>query len=374
VNIAFITLGFNPVRKSGLDISGERLIRGLLSRGHKVTVIACGMENIVELELHPSLKILRVQPDPSNWLGFAWKAARLLEKKESETHFDAIHFWDVHFAYAYRGSYVASLQHSFSQRISTPNSSLRRKVYYNLARYFAERPAILKAKGLIAGSATTKLNFVREYNLSPDQITVAKHGIDINFYKPINNVTSLRNKLGISMLEPVIMFAGFVTPRKGLEYLPEVIQLITPRPRLVLVGKMTPTFRNHFYQLLGPVRSQVIDVGFVPDEEMPLYYSLADLYVSPSLLEGFGLPLAEALACETPVVTFDGGAAAEVVGPGGIIIPTGDTLALAKAISELLQNPDKRNALGKIGRNHIQMNFNLESMIDSMIQAYERFA
>ena len=126
-------------------------------------------------------------------------------------------------------------------------------------------------------------------------------------------------------------------------------------------------------KLLEPVQDQVIEVGFVPDEEMPAYYSICDVYVSSSLMEGFGLPLAEALACETPVVAVDAGAAAEVIGPGGILVPARQIGAFADAVSTLLQNASMREEMGRLGRGHIQKNFSVDSMLSATLDAYKRF-
>jgi glycosyltransferase involved in cell wall biosynthesis len=107
---------------------------------------------------------------------------------------------------------------------------------------------------------------------------------------------------------------------------------------------------------------------------MPFYFKMADLYVTPSLLEGFGLPLAEALACGTPVVAAYGGATSEVIGPGGLLVPPRDSPALADAISELLQDRARRKSLGWQGREHILNQFSLKQMLDSTLDAYAKFA
>src|SRR5204863_670546 len=114
--------------------------------------------------------------------------------------------------------------------------------------------------------------------------------------------------------------------------------------------------------LVGSAADRVIEAGYVPDEHLPDYYSLADVYVSPSLMEGFGLTLAEALACETPVVAAEAGSVAEVVGPGGILVPPRDPAALADAISGLLQDCELRRELGRRGREHIVREFSIEKM------------
>jgi len=252
--------------------------------------------------------------------------------------------------------------------------TLPRLAYYYLAERLAERPALNKARGLLAVSAATRQAFIRLYGISPDKIALARHGIDTDVFHPKSDVYSLRARLGIAADEPVIMFAGFVTPRKGLEYLAQALPHIQPVPRLVIVGRWGDAYRTQFYASLGPARDQVIEAGFVSDDQMPTYFSMADVYVSPSLLEGFGLPLAEALACGTPVVAANTGSVNEVVGPGGILIAPRDSGALAEAISQLLQNPAQRRDLAMQGRDHIIQNFSLQSMLESTLAAYERFA
>ena len=174
---------------------------------------------------------------------------------------------------------------------------------------------------------------------------------------------------------PVMLFASFITPRKGLEYLAEALPQIKPAPILVLAGQWRDAdYRTKILRLLEPVKEQVHEVGYVADSDMPGLFCMADVYVSPSLLEGFGLPVAEALACETPVVAVDAGAVAEVMGPGGILVPGRNGPALAEAISNLLQDADRRREFGRLGRRHIEENFSLDTMLRDTMAGYARFA
>jgi MMP alpha-(1->4)-mannosyltransferase len=381
MKIAFVTLGFTPIHYSGLDVSGDRLVSALLNAGHELTVIAGKRGAITESMINPALSIHRVPIGFTDWLGFSYGAAHLLKTLNHSNSFDIVHFWDIHFAYAYSGKFLGSLQQSFRQRLCSldwrndrPVSLLGRFVYYTFARIFVEAPSIKKASGLLAGSSTTGEEFIKHYRVSPDRISIAQHGIDTEFFRRIDNVDLLRSKLGIAPHEHVILFAGFVTPRKGLKYLASALPFIHPEPRLIIVGQWRSiAYREEVLRLFGSAVTQVIETGFVPEAQMPAFYSLADLYVSPSLLEGFGLPLAESLACETPVVTANAGAAAEVVGPGGILVPPRDSSALAYAVSGLLNDPSKRNELGKRGREYIEKNFSIQSMLRSTLEAYKSF-
>jgi glycosyltransferase involved in cell wall biosynthesis len=379
MRITFVTLGFPPLIMSGLDVSGGRLVRGLLDAGHHVTVVAGQRGAVRETEYHPNLQMLRLPLNPTNWIGFSLQAAQVLKELPQQ---DVSHFWDVHFAWASTGRYVASVQHSFRQRLNTwawGDTHLLglayRHIYYQCARWLAEVPSLRRANGVLAGSAAARAEYIEHYRLVPDKIRLARHGIDTTRFKPDpHNADRLRRQLGLAPQTPVILFAGFVTPRKGMTYLAQAYPLVKPRPYLVLTGRWSPRFRSAFLQQLGPLASRVIEAGFVPDDLMPAYYTMADVYVSSSLLEGFGLPLAEALACGTPVVAFHTGATPEVVGPGGVLVPPRDTVLLAEAISDLLQKPDKKHALGEVGRARIMKEFSLGKMLADTLTAYQAFA
>jgi len=377
MRIAFVALGYAPLRMSGLDISGERLVKGLLETGHEVTVVAARRQPLAEIVQHPRLNIQRLPIGKSNWIGYCLHVAQFLQNVTARQNFDVIHFWDVQFAYAYSGIYVASLHQSFAQRIACLPPSWNAPaqwLYYQTARFFTERRSVARAKGLLAVSATTQQAFAREYHLDPARLALTRHGIDQSVFRRVPDTASLRAQLGIAPEERVILFSGFITLRKGLSYLARVLPQITPPVRLVITGRWTESARRRFRQELGPAANRVVEAGFVPDNQLPSYYSLADLYVSASVLEGFGLPLAEALACATPVVAFDVGATAEVVGPGGIVVPPRNTLRMAQAINQLLGDAERRSSLAQLGRAHVTRHFDMAQMIRDTLAAYARFA
>jgi glycosyltransferase involved in cell wall biosynthesis len=325
------------------------------------------------------LEVLRIPLDKSDWIGFGYKAAQKMKNLES---FDVVHFWDVHFGWAYRRKYIGSLQHSFQQRINSlgsfsPRNDLSwlvRYTYYTLSKRFAEIPSINRAEGLLAGSRTSRDEFIKDYGIQPEKIRLARHGVDTDFFEPKKDTRSWREKFGINLDEPVILFAGFITPRKGLEYLAQAMPNIHPRPKLLIIGRWrSNSYRNRIMDLLQPIKEHVIELGFVDDQDMPYYFSMSDVYVSSSLLEGFGLPIAEALACGTPVVAADSGSVAEVMGPGGILVGQRDPQGLANGISKLLRNSSLRRELGTLGREYVVNEFSLDSMVQATLNAYEYF-
>ena len=113
-------------------------------------------------------------------------------------------------------------------------------------------------------------------------------------------------------------------------------------------------------------------VGRVPEAELAAWYRRAQIVVSPSLYEGFGLPAAEANASGAPVIATDAGALPEVIADGetGVIVPAADAQALADAISELLADPARCRALGDAGRARVLERFTWQHHAEAVAALY----
>ena len=144
-------------------------------------------------------------------------------------------------------------------------------------------------------------------------------------------------------------------PRKGIRFLIESAALLKPRyPDLKVVVAGDGFERPELIQLaenLG-IAKDVTFLGWVPNTDLPPFYRAAAVSVIPSLEEGFGIPAAEAMGCETAVVASDAGGLPEVVEDGvtGLVVPRGDAAALAQAIGSLLGDPERRTRMGRAGR------------------------
>jgi glycosyltransferase involved in cell wall biosynthesis len=382
MKICLVSLDFAPFRTSGLAVYAENLAAGLSGLGHRVTVIASAPSagRLQEIQRLAD-QIVRIPAGRTSWIGYAYRASRLLRELEKETSFDVVHFADVHFAYAYRGAYIASVHQSFRQRLvaadgllpyhSSLANLLSRYVYYNLARLLAERPSLRRASRLIAVSQATRDDFVHHYGVRAGRVDVVLEGIDTRFFRPADP-RGLRERLGLGN-QPVLLYVGFSTPRKGLEYLGRALCSLDLDVRLVIVGRWEKGYRERFLRSVGDRSHQVIELGYVPDHEMPLYYSLADVLVLPSLLEGFGLPLVEAMACATPVVATTVGSIPEVVGDAGLLVPARDHLALAESLHRLLCDRALLRDLGSRGRQRAEAHFTRERMATDTIAVYARY-
>jgi len=214
------------------------------------------------------------------------------------------------------------------------------------------RSAARKARRIIAISDHTKKDIVEHLNIREDKVTSIPLGVDPRF-KPLEacdgRMDSIRQKY--SRGEEYILYMGTLEPRKNLVFLLQVYEKLVNRepcmPKLVLAGgkgwKYSPIFR--LINSVDTLKKNVICPGYIPDGDLPYLYSAAELFVYPSLYEGFGLPTLEAMACGTPTITSNSSSLPEVVGEGGITLDPLDASAWDTAIQETLHNLNLRQEL-----------------------------
>ena len=179
-------------------------------------------------------------------------------------------------------------------------------------------------------------------------IDLIYNGIDTEEFAPMDEVPKVPFRL--------MCTASADQPLKGLKYLLKAVAAIRndyPQLSLLVVGKVNPGgYTENLLARLG-INDIVQFVSGISTKQLVRHYNEAEVVVCPSLYEGFGLPAGEAMACGTAVISSTGGALPEVVGDAGVIVPAGDVDALANAIRDLLDHPDKRSQFGLAGRKRI---------------------
>lgn len=353
-----------------------------MAERHEVTVVTGTKSDTVRTERMEDVGIIRIpalKHDPSRWLYFSYLAGHYIKNLDRQKRFDLVHFLDGHPGYAYRGASVCTLHQSFNQRLkadggrpyhSSMFNLLKRYPYYRLSRWLEKR-AVRNATNLISVSLATKQEFVENYSINPTKIQVIYNGIDTDFFKPVctNNIKKRLKLDG----ERIILYVGFSTPRKGVEHLARAFNRLPYRQcKLIMVGKWEKGYREKFYRCLGSSSDRVIEAGYVEDHEMPALYSLADIFVLPSLLEGFGFPIVEAMACKTPVIGTNVGAIPEIIGDCGIVVQPRDCNQLKQAINQLLSDHSKRKLLQTKSRKRVRSLFSETSMIEKTDLFYHK--
>jgi len=207
-------------------------------------------------------------------------------------------------------------------------------------RWFTGR-SVRRARRVIAISESTRQDVVRFLGKPAEQVDVVYCGVDERFCTPdAAAIAAFRRQKNLP--ERFILFLGTLEPRKNVVSLLEAYARLVaggsdPAPALVIAGGKGWFYEEVFaaVERLG-LTDRVIFPGYVAEEEKPLWYSAAQLFVYPSLYEGFGLPPLEAMACGTPVIVSNTSSLPEVVGEAGVTVPPTDVEALSEAMAAML--------------------------------------
>jgi glycosyltransferase involved in cell wall biosynthesis len=217
---------------------------------------------------------------------------------------------------------------------------------------WALRRALRRAARVLCVSATTADDLIRVLHVDPSRIDVTPLGTDLAPAPP-EAVAAVRARLGLA--RPYLLGLGTLEPRKDLPTLIAAFgTLAKDLPHdLVLAGLPgwgSGEVAAALDALDGGVADRVRLAGYIPEEDKAALFTGAELFAYPSRYEGFGLPVAEAMACGVPVVTTTGGSLPEVAGDGAELVAPGDADALAAAIRKLLDDRAARDELVRRGR------------------------
>jgi glycosyltransferase involved in cell wall biosynthesis len=204
-----------------------------------------------------------------------------------------------------------------------------------------------RAATIIVPSLATRRDLLRHYPISEERITVIPEAAAEDFY-PVRKQNEVQRVLAKhDIFYNYILFVGTIEPRKNLVTLiraaADLLKDGRPRCLLVIAGA-SGWLNSEVYKLVQSLGLQdcVRFVGYVAAEELRVLYSAARVFVYPSLYEGFGLPVLEAMACGTPVITSNTSSLPEVAGEAAILAPPTDVGELQQAMAAVLSNQPLR--------------------------------
>jgi glycosyltransferase involved in cell wall biosynthesis len=217
---------------------------------------------------------------------------------------------------------------------------------------------------IITVSKTASIDISRDFNISLDRFRIIPNGISTDLFYPIPEIPREKNRLIVTNSADI--------PLKGLYYLLRAVSKVAQKRPVNLTVVGTPEkngYSQALIQKLG-IENLITFTGRITHDQFVREYARATAAVVPSVYEGFGLPVGEAMACAVPVISTTGGALPEVVGDAGILVPPADHQALASAILTILDQPQEAQKLGRAGYERVHQNFTWLKAAEKTIAAY----
>lgn len=251
-----------------------------------------------------------------------------------------------------------------------------------IAYYHTRSPAwklnakgLRKAERIITVSEFSKKDISKYIKYPEEKIEIIPPAVDHNMYYQNRNKSILK-KYGIREDEKVILYVGAEEPRKNVHFLINSLSKLKskiPQVKLLKVGM--PHYLGVREKLLKQIESlnlqkDVIFAGYVSENELAELYNAVDLFVLPSLYEGFGMPPLEAMACGTPVITSNTSSLPEVVEDAAIIVDPYNVNKFAEEMYEVLTNEELKEEMIKKGLRRSKM-FSWDNSAEKTLKAYK---
>ena len=400
MRIAILTNEYPPYIYGGAGVHVEYLTRELTrveGGNHSVEVLCFGDQRIDE----GNLEVRGIGPSPIE-LSTNPKHQKFLDTMVRDLvmagRLDEVDVVHCHTWYSHLAGCLAKQLTGARLVLSTHSLEPHRpwKVEQLGAAYHAsswvEKTAYQNADGVIAVSAAMREDVHDLYGVPHEKIRVIHNGIDIEQYRPTPD-PSILVRYGIDPSKPYILFVGRITRQKGIIHLVNAIPRVRPGVQIVLCAGAPDTeeigreMADRIEQARLATENPIVWIReMVPKPEIITIYTMAALFVCPSVYEPFGIINLEAMACETPVVASSVGGIREVVVPErtGLLVPftpRGETdfepvdpsafaHDLAAAINRLLDAPDLLRAMGIRSRERVEHFFSWTSIARWTVDFY----
>lgn len=249
--------------------------------------------------------------------------------------------------------------------------------YYD--RFFENlvKRGLEKASALIADSEHTRQDIIRTLNYPADKISVVYLGIDQARFQPRKVSDDFYQTYHLDRQASYLLYVGSEDPRKNLSRLIDSLRrIVDQEPNIKLLKVGAARFVGERKQLQQKIQrlgleDHVIFFDQVPDKDLACFYNIADLFVFPSLYEGFGLPVLEAMACGTPVLTSNRSSLPEVAGEAAILVNPYNVNAITHGIIQLLSDSTLADSMRQKGLTYAGQ-FTWERTARETMAVYER--
>ena len=399
LRICLLSYRCNP-HCGGQGVYLKNLSRALKDLGHQVDVIvgpprpqldddipcyqlpSLDLYNPDDLFRTPSLKELSRPINLIEWLGvstmgfpepftFGLRARRFLRNKCRQ--YDIVHdnqglFYSLLSLRKWLPT-IATIHHPITvdRKIAVRSASTiwRKMQQWRWYSFIGMQKRVARKLGhIITVSQTAGNDIARDFNISADRFRIIPNGVRTDLFYPLPEIEREKARL--------IVTNSADMPLKGLYYLLRAVSKVAQTHPIQLTVVGTPKkngYSQELIQRLG-IGNRVTFTGRIADDRFVREYAKATAAVVPSVYEGFGLPVTEAMACAVPVISTTGGALPEVVGDAGLLVPPADHEALANAILTILQQPHLAQELGRAGYQRVHQHFTWTKAAQKTVAAY----
>jgi len=242
--------------------------------------------------------------------------------------------------------------------LTFPNFFCGRNYFFEKAAYLYHQVfvplSIHKAKKIIAVSTSTKNEIINKLHITPEKISVIYEAVDDRFKKnySFSSIEAFRKQHRLP--HNYLLYLGNLKPYKNISLILSAIEILkrkeANKQKLVIAGKKDRFFPFVYNQIkVKDLLDDVIFVDYISDEELPMLFKNASIFLFPSLNEGFGLPPLEAMSLGVPTIVSNTSSLPEVVGDSALLINQGHPQSLAQAISRVLAEVNLKKELSNKG-------------------------
>ncbi|KPK87645.1 MAG: hypothetical protein AMS27_01940 [Bacteroides sp. SM23_62_1] len=245
-------------------------------------------------------------------------------------------------------------------------SSIDREIYKRKTHY-----SCLKASHIITISEQTRSDIIRYFNVDPERIDVVYQTCNKIFHQEVSPSTKEEVLAKYDLTQGYILSVGTVEKRKNLLNIVKAIHHGRITIPLVAIGRHTSYASLVKKYIQDHHLEEIIFLENVPDEDLPALYQMARIFIYPSIFEGFGIPILEALYSKVPVITTDGSCFPEAGGDHSCYIDPENVEQLAEALNKILADDNLRKKMIEKGYEHA-LKFNDRVMTDNIIRVYQK--
>ena len=224
---------------------------------------------------------------------------------------------------------------------------------------------------IIAISEETKKDIISYFTIPEQKIKVVYQSCDDSFYKKYSELEIQEVKKTHHLPASYLLYVGTIEKRKNLLTIVKALNHVKKIP-LVVVGKKTNYFKevNKYIQQKN-LNNRVIFLENVTNNQLPIIYQNAAMFIYPSIFEGFGIPIIEALISQTPVITTNEGCFPEAGGPNSVYIDPFDEIMLAQKINEILDSENLKKDISAKGFKYAEK-FHKNKIAEQLMEIYKK--